>query len=117
MLLLFLAGPDALVGRALALKPLAVVGLMSYSNYLLHQPIRAYTKHMSPGYSLSSGLSSLLLAGKFFVSYSTRTFVGTPFRPVQTISNKTFMTLYILIAVALTAVATVSYFSLSIWLG
>lgn len=45
VLLIWAATPATAVGQLLSCKPLVFVGLISYSTYLFHQPLFAFTRH------------------------------------------------------------------------
>lgn len=47
-LIIRFSNPDNLTGRILSLRPLAFIGLISYSIYLWHQPIIAFVRLSSP---------------------------------------------------------------------
>ena len=68
-----------IVGRCLAIRPMVFIGLISYSLYLWHWPILAYSKYwmgelLSPVFSVSALLASFALA---VLSWR---YVETPFR-------------------------------------
>jgi peptidoglycan/LPS O-acetylase OafA/YrhL len=68
-----------LVGRALALKPVVFVGLMSYSLYLWHWPMLALTRYRL-GEHLPGTILALLLVAGFGIAWLSWRFVETPFR-------------------------------------
>ena len=74
------ASPATLAGKWLASKPLVMVGLMSYSAYLWHQPMMAFARilaaenHPSMAVMLALALLSLVLA------WGTWKYVEQPFR-------------------------------------
>jgi len=78
------------VGKVLSIKLLSMVGLISYSLYLWHQPVLALMKksywiHLDP----SRIFISILLT--FFLSYFTWKYVENPFRDKRKFSqNKIF---------------------------
>jgi peptidoglycan/LPS O-acetylase OafA/YrhL len=66
-------------GKLLALRPVVFVGLISYSLYLWHWPVLAYTRYWI-GNELSPGLAIVLLALSVGLAVLSWRFVETPFR-------------------------------------
>lgn len=85
--ILLLARKDTLVGFLLSLKPIVSVGLISYSVYLWHQPIFAFTK-LRYLESPSLEISLLLCAGVLAIAYLTWRYVETPVRDNILFSQK-----------------------------
>lgn len=78
-LIVLCARPDTVVGKALSVKLLVGIGLISYSAYLWHQPIFAFARHRSlgePSSMLFIGLTALSL---LLACVSWR-YVEAPFR-------------------------------------
>lgn len=78
-LIILFATSRTLVGKVLAAKPLVSVGLISYSAYLWHQPLFAFTRHQSltePGKVTYFLLTCMTLV----LAYLTWKYVETPFR-------------------------------------
>jgi peptidoglycan/LPS O-acetylase OafA/YrhL len=67
------------VGRLLAAKPVVVVGLMSYSLYLWHWPVLAFTRYFACK-ELPLGTSLAALGCSFILAYLSWRFVETPWR-------------------------------------
>jgi peptidoglycan/LPS O-acetylase OafA/YrhL len=85
-LLIAFARPENIWGRALALRPLVGVGLVSYSAYLWHQPLFAFLRYRfaapsGGGAMLAAALASLALA------YLSWRFVEQPFRNRSRVSR------------------------------
>jgi hypothetical protein len=78
-LVLLYAGPQTWAGRLLALRPLVAVGLASYSAYLWHQPLFAFT-HVAldrdPSWSIMLVLSALAVG----FGFASLHLVEAPFR-------------------------------------
>ena len=68
-----------LVGRALALRPIVFIGLISYSLYLWHWPLLVFSKYISLG-AQSWKLRGALLMASFALAVLSWKFVETPFR-------------------------------------
>jgi len=73
------ARDDTLVGSALAARPLVLIGLISYSAYLWHQPLLALTRLRSIE-EPSPIVLAILVGLTFVLAYLTWRFVETPFR-------------------------------------
>ncbi len=73
---------QSVAGSLLSLAPVRSVGLVSYSAYLIHQPILGFLAYaeMPP---LSFGAKTLVLAATFILAYVSWRFVETPFRHRQ----------------------------------
>ena len=78
-LLIGFARPDNVWGRALAVRPLVGVGLVSYSAYLWHQPIFAFLRYR---FAVPSGGAAMWAAAvaSFGLAYLSWRFVEQPFR-------------------------------------
>ncbi|MGG7565332.1 acyltransferase family protein [Rhodovulum sp. DZ06] len=62
--LVIAAGPDTVGGRLLALRPLVLVGLVSYALYLWHWPVLAYARTWAmQDYGTGWALGALALSG------------------------------------------------------
>lgn len=73
------ASPSNLAGRLLSRRPLVAIGLVSYSAYLIHQPLFVFVKLSRlepPGPLMMIGLSLLVLP----LAWLSWRFVETPFR-------------------------------------
>lgn len=66
-------------GRMLALRPMVALGLVSYSAYLWHQPLFAFT-HAKMAGALPSWLTACLIVSTFGLAWLSWRFVETPFR-------------------------------------
>ena len=78
-LLIAFARPENIWGRALAVRPLVGIGLISYSAYLWHQPIFAFLRYR---FAVASGGGAMLAAALacFALAYLSWRFVEQPFR-------------------------------------
>lgn len=81
-------GGPSLVGRALSLRPMVFVGLVSYSLYLWHWPILAFLRHMRN--SVDLGTADLVAAFMLSMMAATASwwFVERPFRNRRWMSQK-----------------------------
>jgi len=78
-LLIAFARPENVWGRALAVRPLVGIGLISYSAYLWHQPLFAFLRYR---FAIGSGGWAMLAAAvaSFALAYLSWRFVEQPFR-------------------------------------
>lgn len=81
------ATAETWTGRMLARKPLVAVGLVSYSAYLWHQPLFAFTRHRIE--SPSAMLAASLVGSTFLLAYGSWKYVELPFRTGSTVSKRT----------------------------
>lgn len=78
-LIMAFASQETFVGRWLGHKALVMVGLLSYSAYLWHQPIFAFARYQSPN-ELSGPILGGLIALTVVLSYLSWRYVEAPFR-------------------------------------
>jgi peptidoglycan/LPS O-acetylase OafA/YrhL len=85
-LLVAFARPENIWGRALAIRPLVGIGLVSYSAYLWHQPVFAFLRYR---FAVVSGGWAMALASlaSFALAYLTWRFVERPFRDKARVSR------------------------------
>ena len=88
VLLILCAVPKTIIHKFLSLKFIVGIGLISYSAYLWHQPLLAFTK-----YKFIDEISAFLLIGIVFISlfmaYLSWRFVEKPFRDKLKIKRNT----------------------------
>lgn len=78
-LIVAVARPQTVVGRALAAPPLVGIGLVSYSAYLWHQPLFAFARIVTIGQN-SLVTMGMLSALTFLLAAVTWRYVETPLR-------------------------------------
>jgi len=69
-----------LVGRVLSLRPMVLIGLISYSLYLWHWPILVFYRHYNNGLMPNSWTAAVLIAATFAMSLLSWRFIERPFR-------------------------------------
>lgn len=87
--MIILAGPQSAVGKLLSLRPVVGIGLISFSLYLVHQPILAFARLRSlehPSEMLMTALALLCLP----LAYLSWRFVETPFRRRERVGPRVF---------------------------
>jgi len=75
------------INRVLSVRPFVWIGLISYSLYLWHWPLFAFTKYfsMTPPSTL---VNCVLLAASFLLAWLSYRFVEKPFRSRETIRSR-----------------------------
>lgn len=71
---------ESLARRILALRPMVLVGLISYSLYLWHWPLLVYATYINNAEGLPMGLAYLLLALAVLAGWASYKWIETPFR-------------------------------------
>lgn len=90
-LIIMYAKPNNFVGKLLSQKVIVGIGLISYSTYLWHQPLFAFTRiRMENAPSSLIYLALILLA--LLLGYLTWRFIETPFRNKDQINRKQIFT-------------------------
>lgn len=87
-LIILFAYPNTLVGQFLSNRLFVGIGLISYSAYLWHHPIFAYSRHMTTE-EPNLGLYSALIVLTFFLAFLSWKFVEAPFRSRRKVSRAT----------------------------
>ncbi|WP_415643077.1 acyltransferase family protein [Sphingomonas antarctica] len=85
-LVILCANSTSILGRALSLKPMVTIGLISYSAYLWHQPLFAIARATSTQ-ALSGWAIGAIIALTFVLAWLSWRFVETPFRSRQKIGR------------------------------
>jgi len=85
-LVLLAATERTQVGRVLAWRPLVGLGLISYSAYLWHQPLFAFTKHALLA-DLPTGLAIVLCALTLVLAMLSWRYIEQPFRDRSVVSR------------------------------
>jgi peptidoglycan/LPS O-acetylase OafA/YrhL len=108
-LVLLFSSSRTFVGRVLAFGPLVGVGLISYSAYLWHQPIFAFTRHAFPG-DVPGWVMLLLSAITLGLAYLSWRFVEQPFRARSFIGRRAIFAASGLGIVAFMSLGTAGHF-------
>lgn len=87
VLIILFSTPKTLVGRFLSIKFIVATGLISYSLYLWHQPIFAFSRMYSSDH-LSPLTLIFLIALSFFLAYVSWRYVEKIFREKNKISRR-----------------------------
>ncbi|MCC5879112.1 MAG: acyltransferase [Idiomarina sp.] len=105
-LIVMYGSKDSFVGRLLAIKPLVWIGLISYSAYLWHQPVLAFSR-IRAGVEPSQNAMVLLVLLSLVLAYISWKYIEQPFRN-KTVLSFTLTRSRIFGATAAVSVAFVS---------
>jgi peptidoglycan/LPS O-acetylase OafA/YrhL len=86
-LLILCAVPETFIHKLLSLRFIVGIGLISYSAYLWHQPLLAFTRHRLLG-DISDVILIVLCVGSLVMAFFSWKFVEAPFRNKQAFSRK-----------------------------
>ena len=78
-LIILFSHSNGYLGRLLSHRLLVFIGLLSYSTYLWHQPLLAFSKYYL-GENFDLGVSAALCLLSFFLGYLSWRFIEKPFR-------------------------------------
>ena len=104
VLILQFATPATIVGKVLSSMPLVAIGLISYSAYLIHQPILAFAKYRYQN-SISPIECLYLISIIFIIAFLSWKFIERPFRDRNKVSVR--------VLYGLAIVGSISLFGLS----
>jgi peptidoglycan/LPS O-acetylase OafA/YrhL len=86
--LLLRYAPGSRVGRLLSWRPLVLIGLMSYSAYLWHQPLFALARYLSANGDLDRSVAIVLSAAALMLARLSWRYVETPFRDPRQVPRR-----------------------------
>ncbi|HAU5438592.1 TPA: acyltransferase [Cronobacter sakazakii] len=109
-LILVLCNTSTVSGKVLSITPLKIVGLISYSAYLWHQPLFAIYRYQSINEPTTIAMF-LLIATTLILAYISWRFIETPFRKPNLIGSKFIFSSTLLLSVVFISfgVAGVTY--------
>lgn len=87
VLVVLYARADTRLGRILGLRPLVLIGLISYSAYLFHQPLLAFLRYLTPA-EPAIAVRLLVVCAIFPLAWLSWTYVETPFRSASVFSRR-----------------------------
>lgn len=90
--IIIFAKPNTWVAQLLSLKPLVGLGLLSYSAYLWHQPLFAFTRLTTFSATLSLTQTIILIIATFLLAAISWKWVESPFRKRTFLHRKTIFT-------------------------
>jgi peptidoglycan/LPS O-acetylase OafA/YrhL len=102
VLLVLYAEKETFVAKLLSIKVFVGIGLISYSAYLWHQPMLAYSKMISHGELVWANTLMIVLLTFLFATLSWK-FVEQPFRRIDTVGRNKFLSLMIILSIFFTS--------------
>ena len=87
VLIVLYADSKTIVAKLLGNKTLVGIGLISYSAYLWHQPLFAFTRHAANQIHIGYELRFLLIFATFAMAYLSWKYIEKPFRNKSLISQ------------------------------
>jgi hypothetical protein len=94
-LIIVFTNEKTVIGKLLSTKPFVWIGLVSYSAYLIHQPVFVFARFYSLT-KLDNFTCLILILAILCVSYLTWRFVENPFRNRNMVSMKTIVFLILI---------------------
>jgi peptidoglycan/LPS O-acetylase OafA/YrhL len=110
-LILMFATPETFVGKVLSSKILVGIGLISYSSYLWHQPIFAFSRVILID-NPSKNYKILLIGIIFIISYFSWKYIEKPFRHKEFIERKIFWFFTLFFSILFIIIGYIGYKSL-----
>ena len=107
MLILLFGGQNDIVSKALQFKPLAFIGLISYSAYLWHFPIFAFARINAVDFTNHDKITCLALT--FLLSVLSYFVIEQPFRKSDIIPRKTC---FLLLGIAFIAISAPNIYAI-----
>ena len=89
VLIILFGNEETIVAKILSTKILVRLGLISYSSYLWHQPLFAYTRRAKGNLDLQIITDFVLIFITFVIAYLSWRFIEKPFRNRNFLSTKT----------------------------
>lgn len=86
VLIILFAGKETLAAKVLSVRAMVVIGLISYSAYLWHQPLLAFTRLYRVELDLPAAFKILILILSLSLAYLSWKYIETPIR------NRAFLT-------------------------
>jgi hypothetical protein len=110
MLIILFVTSESFVGKLLGSKLFISVGLISYSLYLWHQPIFAFSRIRSYE-ELNNFIKVGLIVLTFFLSYFSWKYIELPFRNKKTFNQKKIFKIILFFIILLWSIGGVFYYN------
>ncbi len=92
VLIILYAGKTTIVGKLLSRRGFVGIGLISYSTYLWHQPLLAFSRLANTDTTLTGLQIFILISAALGMGWFSWKFIETPFRNKQRVSRKQIFT-------------------------
>tara|TARA_R110002072_G_scaffold1598_8_gene13684 strand:+ start:8853 stop:10946 length:2094 start_codon:yes stop_codon:yes gene_type:complete len=102
---------DTWTGKFLSSSMFVGVGLISYSTYLWHQPLFAFTRIANGGQSISLFVSALIILSSFLFGFLSWKYIEAPFRNRSAISKQS---IFYLSGISLVIIAAVGFYLMNL---
>lgn len=100
---MYFGGGSNTVTKALSVKPVVIIGLISYSLYLWHWPTLSLMRYISDNGTLSGSQVLVAIAFMFSASFLSWRFIETPARRLKMSSMKSATAFYVVPGAAVVA--------------
>ena len=107
-LVILCATPQTAVGKLLSTRLLVGIGLISYSTYLIHQPLFVFAR-LHSGHALTTSMLSMLLLSSLALAYFSWRYVERPFRSKRQTSRNTIFVFSLIGTIFFLMVGLVGY--------
>ncbi|WOJ95029.1 acyltransferase family protein [Congregibacter variabilis] len=109
-LLVLFASKQTIAGRILSSRPLVLIGLLSYSAYLWHQPLLAFARIRYTGEAIEILMIALSVAA-IGLGYLSWRYIEKPFRNSSFLSRNRVFAMYILGSLFFVGIGAYGHFS------
>ena len=109
ILLIYSMSSNTLVGKILSNSFIVHLGLLSYSAYLIHQPLFVFYRYINES-EIKIFEYIILIALTFFLSHFSWKFIESPFRKKSTVSTKTVFSLAVVCSVSVLTIAIIGHY-------
>lgn len=103
LLIIIFSSDELFIGKILSVKPLFIIGLLSYSIYLFHLPILAFLRLSLEGRP-SMATQLVLVLFSIPLAYLSWEFIEKKFRNKKRVSNKAFYSSVLGVSIALLSI-------------
>ncbi len=108
ILVIIFCNNETLLSKILKNKTIVMIGLVSYSAYLWHQPIFAFARLFLNSLSLDTHIRFFLVFLNFIIAFISWRFIEKPFRNKNFLNSKIF---FFIISLSLSFTILIGYFS------
>lgn len=84
------ANNEGIINKLLTLKPMVFIGLISYSLYLIHQPLLGFYRTATFEHDIPVTMAGVLIAASIVLSYASWRFIEQPCRNPKRVANRYF---------------------------